>query len=303
MSQQKTYHKIIDQIFDELINESSILIEYKGYPSATDDESDVRDFRILSVNGYRSPKLFADRMTNLCNKFLSDVNKTYHTLPPTEKTSFMDEVMERLAPLLEVVVFESFHTDHYFLKSDLYDTYCRNNDLDESDPEKFNSFSGVYIFQMAGFKGDKYHEAPYYFIDRILLSAYKYAFFWEDAISNVQYKLTMLSTMVEFLPIQPPPVITTKTNIKIRLKTNVPQSACVLRFLIDNEFFDTRNKSDIFRGCVEIFQSKGTDSISANNLKNHADSPSLEDIMFCEEMFTSMASYARKLKKRYYPNC
>ena len=152
MSQQKTYHKIIDQIFDELINESSILVEYKGYPSATDDESDVRDFRILSVNGYRSPRLFADRITNLCNKFLGDVNRTYHTLPPIEKTSFMEEVMERLAPLLEVVIFEFFHTKHYFLQSDLYDTYCRNNDIDGSDLEKPNSLSGVHIFQMAGFK-------------------------------------------------------------------------------------------------------------------------------------------------------
>ena len=210
--------------------------------------------------------------------------------------------MERLAPFLEVVVFEPFHPGHYFLQSDLYESYCRNNKLDERDSVKSNSFSGVHIFQMADFNGDKYHESPYYFIDRILLSAYKYAFFWEDAISNVQYKLTLLSTMVEFLPIQPPPVIATKTNIKIRLKTNVPQSACVLRFLIDNDFFDTRNKSDIFRGCAETFQSKGTDSISVNNLKNHADSPSLEDIIFCEEMFNSMASYARQLKKRYYPH-
>ena len=77
MSKQKTYQIFIDQIFDDLINESSILIEYKGYPSATDDEKDVCDFRILSVNGYRSPKLFADRIIYLCNKLLNDVNKTY----------------------------------------------------------------------------------------------------------------------------------------------------------------------------------------------------------------------------------
>ena len=92
MTHSSTFPHILNEIFSDLMTESHITIDYKGYPCADDDEDDVRDIRILSVNGFKTPKDYYARVQFLCTKLLGDLMQAQDKFEPAEKTFFMKHI-------------------------------------------------------------------------------------------------------------------------------------------------------------------------------------------------------------------
>ena len=282
MTRSGTFPHILNEIFCDLMTEAHITIDYKGYPCADDDEDDVRDIRIRSVNGFQTPNEYHDRIHFLCTKLVNDLMQAQATFQPAEKSIFMEKAKDRFEPLLHVVTFERFHPKFY--------------EGDQDVPR------GLHLFTHPNFIGDKYHEAPFYLIDRILCCACKFSFFWDDAITEVYEKLGTLATLIEHIPSQPYPAPTSyamKPGLKLRFSGTVPQLACFARILQENLFFNNINKSEICRVFIDTFQTKGQDDIAYRSFKNNFDSPPLDAILFWQEECRKAMQYFQKLINKF----
>lgn len=275
-----TYNHILNEIFSDLMTAAHITIDYKGHPCASDDEDDVRDIRIHSVNGFHKPDEYYARVNFLCSELVGDLMRAQVTFQPEEKPFFMEKALERFEPLLHIVTFEQFHP-----------RFCHRDQ---------GVVDGLHLFTHPTFVGDKYHEAPFYLFDRILCSAWKFSYFWDAAITNAYEKLTNISTFIEYIPSQHYQVQSSQTinpKFKLRFTGTVPQLACLARFLYDNHFFNNINKSDVCRVFIDTFQTKGQDNIHWRSFKNNFDSPSADAILFWQEEFCKTMQYFQKLIK------
>jgi len=282
MTQSGTFPHILNEIFSDLLTESNITIDYRGYPCADDDEDDLQDIRILSVNGFQKPGLYYDRIRYLCARLVCDLTQTVASFGPEDKRLFMDEALYMFDPLLNAVTYERYHPRFF-------------NENEGTSP-------GIHLFSYPNFIGDKYHEAPYYLHDRILCRAWKYSYAWFDAISSVYDKLGTLILLIEHLPSQhdvlrPPP--SSKPIIKLRFAGTVPQLACFARILKENLFFSNINKSEICRVFIDTFQTKGADDIHWKSFKNNFDCPPLDTILYWKEECRKLMQYFQKLIDNY----
>ena len=278
MTRSGTFPHILNEIFSDLMAAAHITIDYKGYPCADDDEDDVSDIRIRSVNGFQTPNEYYDRIHFLCTKLANDLMQAQAPFQPLEKSIFLEKALERFEPLLHVVMYERFHPKFY------------EEDLDVP--------SGLYLFTHPNYTGDKYHEAPFYLIDRILCCACKFSFFWDAAITEVYEKLGTLAMVIEHLPSQPyayQPSQDGNPGLKLRFSGTVPQLACFARILQENLFFNNINKSEICRVFIDTFQTKGKDDIAYRSFKNNFDSPPLDAILFWQEECRKAMQYFQKL--------
>lgn len=276
------FPKILNEIFSDLMTESHITINYKGFPCASDDEDDVRDIRILSVNNFKNPKEYRARIQSLCSTLLNDLMRAQETFEPAEKAFFMEQALEKFEPLLHVVTYEQFHPRF------------RREDQDE--------ILGLHLFSHPDFTGDKYHEAPFYLFDRILCRSAKFSYIWYDAITEIYEKLGTLATLIEHIPYpkhQPQPTNPKKYKEKLRFRGSVPQLACFARILEENLFFNNSNDSEICRVFIGIFETKGQDDISWKSFKNNFDSPPLDAILFWQEECRKLMQYFQILINKY----
>jgi|GEM_PF-1096385 len=278
MKHSDTYPHILNQIFSDLMTEAHITIDYKGYPCADDDDEDVRDIRIRSVNGYKTPAEFFDRVQFLCSRLITDLMKAQDKFIPEEKSRFMELALERFEPLLHVVAFERFQP-----------RYCH---------EDQNEIHGLHLFTNPNYTGDKYHEAPYYLFDRILCSAAEFSYAWDDAITSTYEKLGNISMLIEYIPSFQNQAQLAKSSdpaSKLRFTGTVPQLASFARFLYDQHFFNNINKSEVCRVFIDTFQTKGQDDIHWKSFKNNFDSPPVDALLFWQEEFSKSKQYFQKL--------
>jgi len=282
MTQSSTFPHLLNEIFSDLISESNITIDYRGYPCAVDDNEDIQDIRILSVNGFQKPGLYYDRIRYLCAKLVGNLIQTLAKFGAEDRRLFMEDALDMFDPLLSVVTYEHYHPRFFHQK--------------EGDAV------GIHLFTNPNFIGDKYHEAPYYLYDRILCRAWKYSYSWFDAISSVYDKLGTLIILIEHLPPQhddvrlSPPV---KPLRKLRFAGTVPQLACFARILEENLFFSNINKSEICRVFIDTFQTKGADDIHWKSFKNNFDCPPLDAILFWQEECRKTMQNLQILIKKY----
>jgi len=282
MTRSGSFPQILNEIFSDLMKAAHITIDYKGYPCAGDDDNDVSDIRIHSVNGFQTPNAYHDRIHFLCTKLVNDLMQAQERFQPAEKSLFLEKALERFEPLLHVVTYERFHPMYY-----------------EEDPE---APMGLYLFTYPNFTGDKYHEAPYYLIDRILCNVCEFSFFWDDAVTEVYEKLGTIAMLIEHVPFtsyQPQPTHIGQTGVKLRFSGTVPQLACFARILQENLFFNNINKSEICRVFIDTFQTKGRDDIAYHSFRNQFDSPQLDAIQFWQEECRKAVQYCQNLIDRY----
>jgi hypothetical protein len=280
MTNSATFPHILNEIFSDLMKEARIIIDYKGYPCADDDDDDVCDIRIRAVNGYSTPREYNDRVRCLCAQLVFDLMQAQVNFQPVEKSLFMEKALQRFEPLLHVVTFEPLHPKY--------------REVVRGEP------ACLPLFTYPNFIGDKYHEAPFYLFDRILCQAWKYSYFWDDAITGTHDKLTNLAMMIEFIPPQHQQAQTVQTNnykAKLLFTGTVPQLACFARVLYENHFFNNTNKSEVCRVFIEMFQTKGKDDIAWKSFKNNFDAPQLDSIRFWQAELSKMTQCFRKLIK------
>jgi len=88
---------------------------------------------------------------------------------------------------------------------------------------------------------------------------------------------------------------------KIRMRLTVPQLSCLVKLMIKANLIDVTNKTELFKSIAEVFQTKGQDSLSWRNVKNHCDSPSPDAMEFCRLEFLSLSQLASDLLEDYIP--
>ena len=282
MTRSGTFPHILNEIFSDLMAAAHITIDYKGYPCADDDEDDVSDIRIRSVNGFQTPNEYHDRIHFLCTKLVNDLMQAQATFQPAEKSIFMEKALDRFEPLLHVVTFERFHPKFY--------------EGDQDVPR------GLHLFTHPNFSVENYPFKSLSLIDRILCCACKFSFFWDAAITEVYEKLGTLAMLIEHLPSQQnsyQPSHDGNPGLKLRFSGTVPQLACFARILQENLFFNNINKSEICRVFIDTFQTKGKDDIAYRSFKNNFDSPPLDAILFWQEEYRKAMQYFQKLINKF----
>ena len=278
MKSDSKYPHIINQLFKDFDEASNIRIRYKGYPCAPDDP-DVTDFVILSVNGFKTNKEFKDYLYYLGTNLIHGIMKATETISPENKIIFFEEVLSRFKPLKTVVLFEKF--------------YPKISEWDSKQP------TGQFNFNRPELEGDIYHEAPYFLFSNIINASEKFAITWKKAIDFFFFKLSSISTMIEFIPYHSVAVLPDDPPGKIAVRLNVKQLAALIYFLIERRFFETNNKSEICRNFAKFLQTKGQDNISAGSLKNHLDSLDPDAILYWQEEFGHLFKNAQSLLKKY----
>jgi len=84
---------------------------------------------------------------------------------------------------------------------------------------------------------------------------------------------------------------------KIKTKLTVPQLAYLFRALNDNKLIDVTNKTELFKFIAEAFQTKGSDDLSWNNIKNKFDTPEFKAVEFWDEKFLHLRQSTLKDKE------
>jgi len=85
------------------------------------------------------------------------------------------------------------------------------------------------------------------------------------------------------------------------MRLTVPQLSCLVKLMIKANLIDVTNKTELFKSIAEVFQTKGQDSLSWRNVKNHCDSPSPDAMEFCRLEFLSLSQLASDLLEDYIP--
>ena len=261
-------------IFGPVEKHAAVTINYKAFPCEIDDEY-VVDFRVQSVNGCNSLKKFHELSSDILTLLLEEVGKAMRNIPKRSRSKVSEEITDQFTDVMDMVSYERVNVN------DDYHSFC-----DEVNPRE-----GCYLFTMANFSGDDYHNSGAY-IDQILYAASDYAYILWEVMTNALDKLRMLLTAIEFLPELR--LIPDEEDLleKLRWQLTVPQLACFFKMLFHRNHFDTTNKSEFCRCIADLFQSSGKDNLSWRNFKNHFDSPSPDTIDFCRQEFLSLSQLA-----------
>lgn len=85
-------------------------------------------------------------------------------------------------------------------------------------------------------------------------------------------------------------------RVKLKTTLSVPQLAYLFKVLANREFFEFRQKKDIYQFVIDNFSTKGMNDISFHSFKNKYETPEFDAIDFLHEKFIHCAQYAHKDK-------
>ncbi|MEI6766892.1 MAG: hypothetical protein WCM76_14780 [Bacteroidota bacterium] len=87
-------------------------------------------------------------------------------------------------------------------------------------------------------------------------------------------------------------------NNKIKVNLTVPELAFLFRVLYDNGLIEVKNKTDLFKSIAEVFQTKKTDTISSNSVKNNFDMPDFKAVDFWYDKLVHLRQTTQKFKEK-----
>jgi len=257
---------------------SEITINYGAFPCEIDDEY-VVDFRIRSVNGFRSVEEFQHATSEVASGFMDNLAQKIRNCPRKYRQKFGEDALDRFVELMTLVAYErGSYSCHAF--------------YEEPEP-------GYFMFMQPIFSGHHYHNSAIY-MDQILVSASDYAWAWWDVMADLLESLKILVTTVHLLPEIHAEAIDAPDFEKIRMRLTVPQLACFFKLFVKGNLIDVVNKTELFKSIAEVFQTKGQDNLSWRNVKNHFDSCSPDAIEFCQQEFLSLSQLASQFLADYF---
>jgi len=90
---------------------------------------------------------------------------------------------------------------------------------------------------------------------------------------------------------------TKQPQYKMKTKLTVPQLSYLFRALNDNKLIDITNKTDLFKFIADSFQTKASDDISWQSVKNKFDTPEFKAVEFWDEKFLHLRQSTIKDKE------
>jgi len=99
---------------------------------------------------------------------------------------------------------------------------------------------------------------------------------------------------------EPDDYIKTLNQVELpKLKSNltVAQFAYLFKLLMDEELFEYKHKTDVYKFLAANFETKKSSNISADSVKNHMDSPDVKNIDVVYEKIIHMLQTIKKDKE------
>jgi len=102
MSKQQNFADLMPALFSE-VNEASHIRFLFRCGSDVDIFTGTHDAKVVSVNGFSSPKKFGQHMKQLGNKLFDKAREAQADFPRRDRLKFLEEVGRTLSSLVKVV--------------------------------------------------------------------------------------------------------------------------------------------------------------------------------------------------------
>lgn len=176
---KETQEISFEDLFDGIVKESqNFIIEYDHKISYFKEDSFI-DFKITSVNGYKTESQFKKRLQELVRDSLKRLGTHIQTIPSDDRIAFLDYIKDELDELSYVVENET----QVFEES-------------EYGPREEHHFM---TFFKASFRGTGDDKIQYY-EKSIKRKAEKYADKWLEIIGEAKHKVDFLINKIDLLP-------------------------------------------------------------------------------------------------------
>ena len=265
-------------LFSELSEASHIRILYRC-SSDVDIFTGKPDAKLVSVNGFTSPKKFGQHVKRLGKSLFEKAREAQADLSRRERMKFLEEVGHNLSLLTKIV-------------SPLPEG--------EAPGDRTGKIHGArWVFSDPEFYPEQNEQLPCLCGESLNMAAWKFAHAWRSAVEHIRETWRVLLVMTEYFPLPGDQAGRQKPLLLVR--STAPRLALVARVFFENRSFELTNKSEFCRIFCQSFGTVHKGALSPHTFKNHFDTPHPEDIDYFIQEFSALRDRTITVKSNY--NC